>query len=100
MGTLRILEAIRILNLQKTKFYQASSSEIYGNAIDNNQNEIQNLCQQVLMQFQNFSYWITVNYRNAYKIFACNGILFNHESKKKEKHLLQEKLLEVLLKLF
>ncbi len=85
LGTLRILEAIRILNLQnKTKFYQASSSEIYGNAIDNNQNENTKFMPTSPYAVSKlFSYWITVNYRNAYKIFACNGILFNHESKKR-----------------
>ncbi len=82
LGTLRILEAIRILKLEsKTKFYQASTSELYG------------LVQQVPQDEKTpfyprspygvaklYAYWITVNYREAYGMFACNGILFNHES--------------------
>jgi len=82
VGTLRILEAIRLLGLiKKTKIYQASTSELYG------------LCQEVPQNEKTpfyprspyavaklYAYWITVNYREAYNIFACNGILFNHES--------------------
>tara|TARA_B100000965_G_scaffold406804_1_gene448834 strand:- start:958 stop:2040 length:1083 start_codon:yes stop_codon:yes gene_type:complete len=82
LGTLRILEAIRILNLvTKTKMYQASTSELYGLVQQTPQNEKTPFyprspygCAKL------YSYWITVNYREAYNIFACNGILFNHES--------------------
>ena len=82
LGTLRILEAIRILNLEKkTKFYQASTSELYG--------KVQQVPQTENTPFyprspyavaKLYAYWITVNYREAYDIYACNGILFNHES--------------------
>lgn len=82
LGTLRILEAIRILGLtEKTKFYQASTSELFG--------EVQEIPQRETTPFyprspygvaKLYGYWITVNYREAYNIYACNGILFNHES--------------------
>ncbi|KFI09638.1 GDP-mannose 4,6-dehydratase [Vibrio coralliilyticus] len=81
-GTLRILEAIRLLGLEKkTKVYQASTSELYG--------KVQEIPQSETTPFyprspyavaKMYAYWITVNYREAYDIFACNGILFNHES--------------------
>lgn len=82
LGTLRVLEAIRILGLaEKTRFYQASTSELYG--------KVQEIPQTEKTPFyprspyaaaKLYSYWITVNYREAYNLFACNGILFNHES--------------------
>ena len=82
LGTLRILEAIRILGLEKkTRFYQASSSELFG--------KVQAIPQSETTPFyprspygvaKLYAYWITVNYREAYGIYACNGILFNHES--------------------
>lgn len=82
MGTLRILEAIRILGLEKkTRFYQASTSEMFG--------KVQEVPQRETTPFyprspygaaKVYAYWITVNYREAYGIYACNGILFNHES--------------------
>ena len=82
LGTLRILEALRILNLsKKTKFYQASTSELFG--------QVQEVPQKESTPFyprspyavaKLYAYWITVNYREAYGIYACNGILFNHES--------------------
>ncbi len=82
LGTLRLLEAIRILGLtNKTKLYQASTSELFG--------KVQEIPQKETTPFyprspygvaKLYSYWITVNYREAYDIFACNGILFNHES--------------------
>ncbi|MCB1797293.1 MAG: GDP-mannose 4,6-dehydratase [Gammaproteobacteria bacterium] len=82
IGTLRILEAIRILGLEnKTRFYQASTSELFG--------EVQEIPQKETTPFyprspyacaKLYAYWITVNYREAYGIYACNGILFNHES--------------------
>jgi GDPmannose 4,6-dehydratase len=82
LGTLRILEAIRILGLEKkTRFYQASTSELYG--------LVQEIPQKETTPFyprspyavaKLYGYWITVNYREAYGIYACNGILFNHES--------------------
>ncbi len=82
MGTLRILEAVRILGLtHKTKIYQASTSELYG--------KVQEVPQKETTPFyprspyavaKLYAYWITINYREAYGIYACNGILFNHES--------------------
>ncbi|MFC1841598.1 GDP-mannose 4,6-dehydratase [Candidatus Dependentiae bacterium] len=82
LGTLRILEAIRILNLEnKTKFYQASTSELFGNSQQVPQNELTPFhpCSPYATA-KLYSYWITKNYRQAYGIFGCNGILFNHES--------------------
>jgi GDPmannose 4,6-dehydratase len=82
LGTLRILEAVRLLGLEKkTKIYQASTSELYG--------KVQEIPQKETTPFyprspygvaKLYAYWITVNYREAYNMFACNGILFNHES--------------------
>jgi GDPmannose 4,6-dehydratase len=82
IGTLRLLEAIRLLGLEKkTKFYQASTSELYG--------EVQEIPQKETTPFyprspyavaKMYAYWITVNYRESYGMYACNGILFNHES--------------------
>jgi GDPmannose 4,6-dehydratase len=82
IGTLRILEAIRILNLQKkTKFYQASTSELYGAVRETPQNEKTPFYPRSPYGVAKlYAYWITVNYREAYGIFCCNGILFNHES--------------------
>ena len=82
LGTLRILEAIRILNLEKkTKFYQASTSELYGLVKETPQNENTPFHPRSPYGVSKlYAYWITVNYREAYGIYACNGILFNHES--------------------
>ena len=85
LGALRILEAVRILNLEKkTKIYQASTSELFG--------EVQEIPQKETTPFyprspygvaKLYAYWIVVNYRDAYNMFACNGILFNHESSRR-----------------
>jgi GDPmannose 4,6-dehydratase len=81
LGPLRLLEAIRLLGFEKTRFYQASTSELYG--------KVQEMPQKETTPFyprspyavaKLYAYWITVNYREAYGIYACNGILFNHES--------------------
>ena len=82
MGTLRILEAIRILGLEnKTKIYQASTSELYGKVKETPQSESTPFNpRSPYAAAKLYAYWITVNYREAYDIFACNGILFNHES--------------------
>src|SRR6185312_10348847 len=82
VGTLRLLEAIRILRLeQKTRFYQASTSEMYGLAQEVPQRETTPFYpRSPYGAAKLYAYWITVNYREAYGIFACNGILFNHES--------------------
>ena len=82
LGTLRILEAVRILNLQnKTKIYQASTSELYGKVQEIPQNESTPFYPRSPYAVSKlYAYWITVNYRESYGIYACNGILFNHES--------------------
>jgi len=82
LGTLRILEAIRILGLEKkTKFYQASTSELYGLVKETPQRETTPFYpRSPYAVAKMYAYWITVNYREAYGIYACNGILFNHES--------------------
>jgi len=82
IGTLRILEAIRLLGLtQKTKFYQASTSELYGLVQAVPQSETTPFYPRSPYAVAKlYAYWITVNYREAYNMFACNGILFNHES--------------------
>tara|TARA_B100001093_G_scaffold515820_1_gene593082 strand:- start:1115 stop:2173 length:1059 start_codon:yes stop_codon:yes gene_type:complete len=82
IGTLRILEGIRILNLEKkTKFYQASTSELYGLVQEIPQKETTPFYPRSPYAIAKlYAYWITVNYREAYGIYACNGILFNHES--------------------
>jgi len=82
IGTLRILEAIRILGLEKkTRFYQASTSELYGLVQETPQKETTPFYPRSPYAVAKlYAYWITVNYREAYGIYACNGILFNHES--------------------
>jgi GDPmannose 4,6-dehydratase len=81
LGTLRILESLRQLNLKKTKFYQASTSEIFGNSNKTMQNEKTNFTpNSPYATSKLFAYWVTRNYRDSYGIFASNGILFNHES--------------------
>jgi GDPmannose 4,6-dehydratase len=82
LGTLRLLEAIRILGLEKkTKIYQASTSELYGLVQDVPQRETTPFYPRSPYAVAKlYAYWITVNYREAYGMFACNGILFNHES--------------------
>ena len=82
LGALRILEAIRILSLEKkTKYYQASTSELFGFTKESPQNEKTPFFpRSPYAAAKIYAYWITVNYREAYGIYACNGILFNHES--------------------
>jgi len=82
LGALRILEAIRILKLEnKVKFYQASTSELYGSVRETPQTEKTPFYPRSPYGVAKlYAYWITVNYREAYNMFACNGILFNHES--------------------
>jgi len=82
LGALRILEAIRILKLEKkTKYYQASTSELYGAVQETPQNEKTPFYPRSPYGVAKiYAYWITINYREAYGIYACNGILFNHES--------------------
>jgi GDPmannose 4,6-dehydratase len=82
IGTLRLLEAIRILGLEKTaRFYQASTSELYGKVQETPQRETTPFYpRSPYAAAKLYAYWITVNYREAYGLYACNGILFNHES--------------------
>ena len=87
LGTLRILEAVRLLGLEhKTKIYQASTSELYGGVLENKNDKgfyDENSAFYPRSPYgvaKIYAYWITKNYREAYKMFACNGILFNHES--------------------
>jgi GDPmannose 4,6-dehydratase len=82
LGTLRILESIRLLGLEKkTKIYQASTSELYGKVQEVPQSETTPFYpRSPYAVAKMYAYWITVNYREAYNMFACNGILFNHES--------------------
>jgi GDPmannose 4,6-dehydratase len=82
LGSLRILEAIRLLNLEnKTKYYQASTSELYGAVRETPQNEKTPFSPRSPYAIAKlYAYWITINYRESYGIYACNGILFNHES--------------------
>jgi len=82
LGPLRLLEAIRILGLEKrTRYYQASTSELFGNSGVERQNELTKFSpRSPYAAAKLYAYWITVNYREAYGMYACNGILFNHES--------------------
>tara|TARA_Y100000739_G_C20590668_1_gene457708 strand:+ start:182 stop:1333 length:1152 start_codon:yes stop_codon:yes gene_type:complete len=94
LGTLRILEAIKILGLiEKTKFYQASTSELYGMVQESPQNEKTPFYPRSPYGVAKlYAYWITVNYREAYKMYACNGILFNHESPRRGETFITRKI--------
>jgi len=102
LGTLRILEAIRILGLtEKTKFYQASTSELFGKVQEVPQTETTPFyprspyaCAKL------YAYWIVVNYREAYGLFACNGILFNHESPLRGETFVTRKITRALARIF
>jgi GDPmannose 4,6-dehydratase len=101
VGTLRVLEAIRILSLEKkTRFYQASTSEMFG--------KVQEIPQRETTPFyprspygaaKVYAYWITVNYREAYGMFACNGILFNHESPMRGETFVSRKITRALTRI-
>src|SRR5487761_719092 len=82
LGTLRVLEAIRILKMaDRVRFYQASTSELFGKVVETPQRELTPFYPRSPYAVAKlYAYWITVNYREAYGIYACNGILFNHES--------------------
>ena len=94
MGTLRILEAIRILGLEKkTRFYQASTSELYGLVQETPQTEITPFYPRSPYAVAKlYAYWITVNYREAFGMYACNGILFNHESPRRSETFVTRKI--------
>ena len=101
VGTLRVLEAIRILGLEKkTRFYQASTSEMFG--------KVQEIPQRETTPFyprspygaaKVYAYWITVNYREAYGLYACNGILFNHESPMRGETFVSRKITRALTRI-
>ncbi|MEK7075634.1 MAG: GDP-mannose 4,6-dehydratase [Patescibacteria group bacterium] len=93
LGTLRILEAIRILGLEKkTKFYQASTSELFGSSLPPQNEKTPFHPRSPYGVAKIYAYWITVNYREAYNIFACNGILFNHESPRRGETFVTKKI--------
>lgn len=101
LGTLRILEAVRILNLEsKTKIYQASTSELYGLVQEVPQSEKTPFYpRSPYAVAKMYAYWITVNYREAYDIFACNGILFNHESPRRGETFVTRKITMAVAKI-
>ena len=101
LGALRVLEAIKSSNLEnKTKFYQASTSELFGINDGNPQNELTPFYPRSPYAISKlFSYWITINYREAYNIFACNGILFNHESRRRGETFVSKKITQTLTKI-
>ncbi len=94
LGTLRILEAVRILGLKdKTKIYQASTSELYGKIVESPQTEKTPFYPRSPYGVAKlYAYWITVNYREAYGLYACNGILFNHESPRRGETFITRKI--------
>ncbi len=102
IGTLRILEAIRFLNLEKkTKFYQASTSELYGKVRETPQKETTPFHPRSPYAVAKlYAYWIAVNYREAYGIFACNGILFNHESPRRGETFVTRKITRALTNIY
>ncbi len=101
MGPLRILEAIRILGLEKkTRFYQASTSELYGLVQESPQTETTPFYPRSPYAVAKlYAYWITVNYREAYGIYACNGILFNHESPLRGENFVTRKITRALARI-
>ena len=99
MGTIRLLEAIRDCGL-KPKFYQASSSEMYGKAVQTPQSEQTPFYpRSPYAAAKVYAYWITVNYREAYNMFACNGILFNHESPRRGETFVTRKITMALARI-
>ena len=101
LGPLRLLEAIRILGLEKkTRFYQASTSELYGKTHEISQNENTSFYPQSPYAIAKlYAYWITRHYRDAYGMYACNGILFNHESPMRGETFVTRKITRALAKI-
>ena len=101
LGALRILEAIRFNKLEKkTKYYQAGTSELYGRNEKTPQNEKTNFYPASPYGVAKlYAHWITINYKEAYKIFACNGILFNHESPRRGETFVTQKIVQGLCKI-
>ncbi len=102
MGTLRLLEAIRILKLEdKTRFYQASTSELFGKVTEIPQRETTPFYPRSPYGVAKlYAYWITINYREAYGLYACNGILFNHESYRRGETFVTRKITRGLSQIF
>lgn len=101
LGTIRILEAIRLLGLtKKTRFYQASTSELFGLVQEMPQKETTPFYPRSPYAIAKlYAYWITINYREAYGIYACNGILFNHESPKRGENFVTRKITRALARI-
>jgi len=101
LGALRILEAVRMNGLKNTtKIYQASTSELFGKITENPQNEQTNFHPRSPYGVAKlYAYWITINYRESYGIYACNGILFNHESPKREENFVTRKITKALTRI-
>ena len=106
LGTLRVLEAVRLLGLEKkTKIYQASTSELYGGMLKNKNNKgfyDENSAFHPRSPYgvaKIYAYWITKNYREAYKMFACNGILFNHESPRRGETFVTRKITRAVVRI-
>ena len=101
LGSLRILEAIRVLNLQKkTRYYQASTSEIFGNTEipQNEKTPFRPRSPYAISKL--YAYWTTINYRKAYKIFAVNGILFNHEGPRRGETFVSRKITRAVVEIY
>lgn len=98
LGTLRILESIRLLGLEKkTRFYQASTSELFGLIQENPQKETTLFYpRSPYAAAKLYAYWITINYRESYGMYACNGILFNHESPRRGETFVTRKITRAL----
>lgn len=94
LGTLRLLDAIRTCGLEKyIRFYQASTSELYGKVVETPQSETTPFYPRSPYGVAKlYAYWITVNYREAYGVYACNGILFNHESPRRGRTFVTRKI--------
>lgn len=100
VGTLRILEALRNLNMKETRFYQASTSELYGLVQEVPQSEKTPFYPRSPYAVAKlYAYWVTVNYREAYGLYACNGILFNHESPRRGETFVTRKITRGLAKI-
>ena len=101
LGTLRVLEAIRFLNLNKCKFYQASTSELFGKTFGRKIFDEKSIFypQSPYGAAKLFAHWITQIYRDSYNIFACNGILFNHESPRRGETFVTKKIISALCRI-
>ncbi len=102
LGTLRLLEGIKILKkLKECRFYQASTSELYGKVKETPQNELTPFYPRSPYAVAKlYAYWMTINYREAYGIFACNGILFNHESKRRGETFVTRKITRQMTRIY